>query len=106
MSRRHVTAQATYLAPDVVVVTVDGPDGSTSSETVASTGDITSSARRQAEVAWGSASVDVDVRMSTPPWLAEGNVVRLSGDALDPGDGNEPYGQVVGFMAVGGVLIV
>jgi hypothetical protein len=57
-------------------------------------------------VAWGSTSIDVDVRMSTPPWLAEGDLVRLSGSAADPDDGNEPYGQIVGFMIAGGVLIV
>ena len=106
MPRRHVTAQVTYRAPDLIDVTVDGPDGSTSSETVAATGDIASSARKQAEVAWGSTSIDVDLRMSTPPWLAEGDLVRLTGSAVDPDAGNEPYGQIVGFMIVGGVLIV
>ena len=106
MSRRHVTAQATYRAPGLIDVTVDGPDGSTSRETVAATGDVSTSARRQAEVAWGGTSIDVDVRMSTPPWLAEGDLVRLTGSAVDPDDGNEPYGQIVDFMIVGGVLVV
>ena len=73
---------------------------------MAATDDIASCARKQAEVAWGSTSIDVDLRMSTPPWLAEGDLVRLTGSAEDLDDGNEPYGQIVGFMIAGGVLIV
>lgn len=79
MSRRQVTAQATYLALNLIDVTVDGPDGSTATATVTATGDIASAARRQAEMAWRSTSIDVDVRMSSPPWLAEGDLVRLTG---------------------------
>ena len=106
MVRRQVPAQARYKAPGVIVVTVDSPDGSTSSETVAATSDMASCARKQAESLWGSTSLDVELRPTRPPWLAEGDLVRLSGSAVDPEDGNEPYGQIMGFMIVGGVLIV
>ena len=106
MSLRQVVAEATHVAPHVIVVTVAGPDGTTSSETVTLSTDITASARRQAEAAWGDTDIEVDVRTSTPPWLAEGDLVRLAQGALDPDDGSEPYGQIVGFVVVGGVLVV
>jgi len=73
---------------------------------VALTEDITSSARKQAEVAWGSKNVDVDVRVSAPPWLDVGDLVRLTGRAVDPGQGSDPFAQIVGFLPVGGVLAV
>lgn len=106
MARRLVTARATFTAPGVIVVTVDGPKGSTSSETVAATGHVASCARRLAEACWAGTTLDVQVRASRPPWLAEGDLVRLSDGAADPEDGNEPYGQVVGFVDEGGVMIV
>ncbi|CAN5139890.1 hypothetical protein BH24ACT10_BH24ACT10_10800 [soil metagenome] len=61
-----------YDALHVIVVSVTGPDGATSRETVALTGDIISSARKQAEAAWGTK--DLDVRMSVPPWLHVGDL--------------------------------
>ena len=36
----------------------------------------------------------------------DGDLVRLTGSAVDSDDGNEPYGQIVDFMIVGGVLVV
>jgi hypothetical protein len=88
------------------VVTVEGPDEATSSETVALSADIALSARKQAEASWGSKALDVDVRVSRAPWLDVGDLVRLTGRAVDPGQGSDPFAQIVGFLPVGGVLAV
>ena len=106
MSRKQVAAHAVYEALHVIAVSVTGPDGATSRETVALTGDVTSSARKQAEAAWGTKELDVDVRMSVPPWLHVGDLVRLTGPAVDPDQGSDPFAQIVDFLPVGGVLAV
>ncbi len=107
MPRQQVVVQVTYTAPRVIVVAVLGPEGATTSETVFWGRDVYLSARRQAEAAWGGVEVDLDLRVSAPPWLAAGDLVRLADQALDPDDlGGSPYGQVAGFLPIGGVQVV
>lgn len=106
MSRQQVIAQVAYEAPQVIVVTVFGPQGTARSEAVGVTQDVAASARRQAQAAWGDVDVDLDLRVAAPSWLAEGDLVRLEARAVDPDDlSGSPYGRVVGFLPVGGVLV-
>ena len=106
MPRQQVTAHAAYEAPQVIVVTVFGPQGTATSETVGVTQDVAAAARRQAHAAFGDADVDLDLRVAAPSWLAEGDLVRLEAHAVDADDlGGSPYGRIVGFLPVGGVLV-
>lgn len=106
MSRQQVIAQVAYEAPQVIVVTVVGPQGTTTSESVCLTQDVAVSARRQAQAAWGDVAMDLDLRVAAPPWLAKGDLVQLEAHVMDPDDhGSSPYGRVEGYLPVGGVLV-
>ncbi|MFI6758059.1 hypothetical protein ACIBF5_02780 [Micromonospora sp. NPDC050417] len=64
-------------------------------------------AQEAASAAYGPGPIDVAILVDRPPWLQEGAVVRPDPAAVDPGEAPAyPYGQVVGFLPVGGVIVV
>jgi hypothetical protein len=63
-------------------------------------------AREAVARAYGSEFVDISLLVDQPPWLQEGMIVRSVAADDDPGETHRhPYGQVVGFLPVGGVLV-
>jgi hypothetical protein len=62
-------------------------------------------ARGAVVAAWGPHEFDLDMRIENePPWLHVGDLVRLP--EVDPDSGHPPYGQLVGFLIVGGAIVV
>ncbi|WP_141561949.1 hypothetical protein [Micromonospora sp. WMMA1996] len=95
-----------YAADRSMRLLLTGPDGDVDVGSTHRTDELGRMAREAAERLYGSAGVDVSLLVDQPPWLREGMVVRSLAPADDPGETHEhPYGQVVGFLPVGGVLV-
>jgi hypothetical protein len=104
---RTVTANVRYLPDRSVSVTVDGPDGPMDAGVTRRSSEIGPMAQRVAELAFTGSPVQVQLRVEQPPWLREGMLVEVAATALDPEERPTfPYGQVMGFVAVGGVLVM
>lgn len=56
----------------------------------------------------GISSFDLNMQHGRPAWLREDEVVRLDPRSLDLDEDptGTPYGQIVGFLPVGGVMVV
>jgi hypothetical protein len=102
---RTVTARLCYDVDRSMVVVLDGPDGPVEVGRAFSTTDVGLIAFRGAQEAYGDDDVEVALLAERPPWLREGDVVRIDPAGLEEGQ-THPYGQVVGFLPVGGVLVV
>ncbi|MGK5738731.1 hypothetical protein [Micromonospora sp. URMC 103] len=88
-------------------VVVAGPDGPIDAGVTRRSKDIGRMAREAATAAYGGESGEIGILVDRPPWLHEGTVVRPDPAAVDPGEApTHPYGQVVGFLPVGGVVVV
>ncbi|WP_433283227.1 hypothetical protein [Micromonospora sp. CA-244673] len=82
-----------------------GPDGPVDVGSTRRSADLGRMAEEAAARLYGSARVDISLVVDRPPWLREGMIVRHSAPD-DPGARVEhPYGQIVGFLPVGGVLV-
>ena len=84
-----------------------GPNGPVDAGSTRRSLDLGRLAREAAARMYGSEAVDIALLVDQPPWLQPGMIVRQLSPPEDPGEATaHPYAQVVGFLPVGGVLVV
>ncbi|MEV0003154.1 hypothetical protein AB0H28_12830 [Micromonospora sp. NPDC050980] len=84
---------------------LDGPDGPVDAGVTKHTADLGRMAQEAAAGIHGGGPLDVSLLVDRPPWLAPGVLVHLP-PSTDPGETTRhPYGQIVDFLPVGGVLV-
>jgi hypothetical protein len=105
--RIQVTARVTFTADRKMWMYLHGPKGTSEVGIIPRSQDIGPIARARAATIYEGSHVDLDVEVEQPPWLTRGLIVRLAAEAVDPAEGaSHPWAQVVGFLPVGGVLVV
>jgi hypothetical protein len=104
--QRTVTVRAEFLPDRTTRLVVDGPDGPVELATGLRSAEVGAAATAAARRLHPGDDVSVDVRGEAPPWIRRGDLVRIR-DTSDALEGTTtPYGQVVGFLPVGGVQVV
>ncbi|MET7836946.1 hypothetical protein ABZS44_29435 [Micromonospora sediminicola] len=102
----RITGRVRYDPDRSMRLLLTGPDGQIDAGSTRRTADLGRMARDAAERHYGPDATEVSLLVDRPPWLREGTVVRPVAPSDDPGETHEhPYGQVVGFLPVGGVLV-
>ncbi|MEV6365818.1 hypothetical protein AB0L86_02850 [Micromonospora musae] len=105
---RSVTVTV-HFNPDrsmrLVVAGPNGPvDGGVTTRRSAYLGRL---AQEAAATAYGPGPIEVAVLVDRPPWLEEGMIVRPDASVADPAEQpTHPFAQIVGFLPVGGVLVL
>ncbi|MET7967752.1 hypothetical protein [Micromonospora sp. NPDC005305] len=102
---RSITGHVHFHPDHSMCLLLAGPDGPVEVGSTRRSADLGRMAEEAATRLYGSAPVDISLVVDRPPWLTEGMIVRPSAPD-DPGATAEhPYGQIVGFLPVGGVLV-
>jgi hypothetical protein len=104
---RSVTARVHFEPDRSMRVVIQGPAGTIDAGTTRRSADLWRIAKEAVRALSGPGPSDVEVLVDQPPWLREGMIVQPVADQIDPDEGTtHPYAQVVGFLPVGGVMIV
>ncbi|MFI7523738.1 hypothetical protein [Micromonospora globbae] len=104
---RSITAHVHFRPDRSMQVVVPGPDGPIDAGMTRRSKDIGRMAREAASAAYGGEPVELAILVDRPPWLWEGALVRPDPAVVDPGEApTHPYGQVVAFLPVGGVVVM
>jgi hypothetical protein len=101
---RDVTFQVHFDSDRSMRVVVPGPEGPVDVGSTRESADVGRIAGEGVRSVFGSGQVDFALRVDRPPWLDESTLVRLA--PADCDGISHPYGQVVGFLPVGGVMVV
>lgn len=90
-----------------MTVYVHGPDGPVATGTTRASMELGRLARAGVIAVLGTDDGGVDMSVEKPPWLNEGDSVRIQRSFLDveADPTSNPYGRVAGFLPVGGVLV-
>ncbi|MEV0330797.1 hypothetical protein AB0H63_30720 [Micromonospora echinospora] len=104
----HNLKASVHFNPDRSMrVVLEGPDGPIDAGTTRRSADLGRTAQEAASAIFGPGAATVEVFVDQPPWLHEGMIVRLQAAAVDPDEATtHPFAQVVGFLPVGGVIVV
>ncbi|MFC4019484.1 hypothetical protein ACFOW4_16290 [Micromonospora sp. GCM10011542] len=101
---RDVTVHVAYRPDRSMRVVVLGPEEPVEAGTTHLTAEVGPIAAAGVRAVYGAEPVSVHLRLDRPPWLERGMIVRLTPEDTD--GMTHPYGQVMGFLPVGGVIVV
>ncbi|MGV9766832.1 hypothetical protein [Micromonospora tulbaghiae] len=102
---RSITGHVHFNPDRSMRLVLAGPDGPVDAGTTRRSAELGQMAQDAAARVYGSGPVDVSLLVDRPPWLRPGMIVRMPASA-DPGEATRhPYGQVVDFLPVGGVVV-
>ncbi|MFG1677942.1 hypothetical protein [Micromonospora sp. NPDC049282] len=102
---RSITGHVHFNPDRSMRLVLAGPSGPVEAGSTRHTADLGRMARDAAAHLFGADPVDVSLLVDRPPWLRPGMIVRLPAPT-DPREATRhPYGQVVDFLPVGGVLV-
>ncbi|RKN27922.1 hypothetical protein D7044_27310 [Micromonospora musae] len=107
MVSSSVTVHVHFNADRSMRLVVAGPHGPVDAGVTRRSADLGRLAREAAAAEYGPGPMEVDVLVDRPPWLEEGMIVRPDASVVDPTEQpTHPFAQIVGFLPVGGVLVV
>ncbi|TDC38272.1 hypothetical protein E1211_07505 [Micromonospora sp. 15K316] len=107
MVLRSVTVTVHFNPDRSMRLVVAGPDGPVDAGVARRSADLGRLAQAAATAEYGPGPIEVAVLVDRPPWLEEGMIVRPDASVADPTEkSTHPFAQIVGFLPVGGVLVV
>jgi hypothetical protein len=101
-----VHARVTYLRDRRMTVTIDGPNGPVESEPYERTGDTAGLSYALAREAFPNTEILCDIRSGMPPWLQEGQYVRVMTGAEAGDDDERPELAWIAGLVDGGIIVV
>ncbi|MDH6464919.1 hypothetical protein M2302_005120 [Micromonospora sp. A200] len=103
---RSITGRVHFKPDRSMHLVLSGPDGRIDAGFTRHSVELGRMAQEAVARVYGSEPVDVALLVDRPPWLREGMIARPISTPDDSGEApTHPYGQVVGFLPVGGVLV-
>ncbi|MFC0099133.1 hypothetical protein ACFFKH_16605 [Micromonospora marina] len=101
---RTITGHVHFEPDRSMRLVLAGPDGPVDAGTTRRSTELGRMAQ-DAAARIGSGPADVSLLVDRPPWLRLGMIVRMPASADTGERPRHPYGQVIGFLPVGGVVV-
>src|SRR3954451_17436174 len=103
---RSVRVIAEYLPDRSLRLTTGGPSGVIELADGVSYSEIGPEADAAVRKLHPDGEVSLDIEVPPPPWVKRGDFIRIQSGSDSLEGTTTPYAQVVGFLPIGGVLVV